>query len=127
MAEIWFPLVAVPVFGVSWFWLNKPSVALVSLLFMAWGDGITGLVRWRIYHRPVKGLWGSVAMLCACLLISWVFISPFWIGAIASVAASLADWVFGDLGYLKKTDDNWSVPLVSMAVIIGLLGLTGNL
>jgi phytol kinase len=126
-AEIWFPFIAVVVFGVSWLWLGKPLVALSSLLFMAWGDGVTGLVRWQVYHRPVKGLWGSVAMLFVCLLISWVFLKPFWIGAVASIAATMAEWTFGDLGFIKHFDDNWTVPLISMTVILGLMSLTANI
>jgi phytol kinase len=127
MAEVWFPLVAVPVFAISWLWLDKPEVAVVSLLFMAWGDGITGLVRSQVYGRPVKGLWGSLAMLVFCLVVSWVFINPFWIGAVASVVATVAERIFGDCGVIKWADDNWAIPLVSMATILGLLALVGIL
>src|SRR5512136_888182 len=28
MAEVWFPLVAVPVFAISWLWLDRPAVAV---------------------------------------------------------------------------------------------------
>ncbi len=84
MAEVWFPLVAIPVFLVAWLWLDKPAVAVASLLFMAWGDGVTGLVRSLVYHRAVKGVWGSAAMLAVCLAIAGVFIRPFWIGIAAS-------------------------------------------
>jgi phytol kinase len=127
MAEVWFPLVAVPAFAVSWLWLDQPAVAVASLLFMAWGDGVTGLVRSQVYHRPVKGLWGSLAMLIVCLVISWIFIKPFWIGAAASVAAVITEWAFGDYGFFKWADDNWAVPLVSLGAILGLMALTGNL
>jgi len=127
MAEIWFTLVAVPVFGVSWLWLNRPGVAVASLLFMAWGDGVTGLVRSQVYQRPVKGLWGSLAMFGVCLSVSWVFIEPFWIGAVASVVAVIGEWAFGDYGVLKWADDNWAIPLVSMATILGLMASLGKL
>ncbi len=126
-SEVWFALVAVPVFGIAWFWLNKPLVALASLLFMAWGDCLTGVTRSQVYHREVKGLWGSVAMLLVCLVISWAFIKPFWIGLIGSGVAVTAEWAFGETGVIKWADDNWAVPLSSMAVILGLLAVTGNL
>ena len=127
LAEVWFPLVAVPVFAIAWLWLKQPGAAVASLLFMAWGDGVTGLVRSQVYHRAVKGLWGSLAMLVACLVIAWVFITPFWIGLVASLAAVLAEWAFGEQGIFKWADDNWAIPVVSLAVILGLLALVGNL
>ncbi len=125
MAEVWFPLVAIPVFTISWLWLNKPAVSVASLLFMAWGDGVTGLVRSFVYHKAVKGLWGSLAMLCACLAIALVFIRPFWIGVAASVVAVITERTFGEYGILKWGDDNWAIPLASMATILGLTALTG--
>ncbi len=127
IAEVWFAWVAVPVFCISWLWLNEPAVAVASLLFMAWGDGATGLVRWQVYRRPVKGLWGSLAMFCVCLAISWVFIRPLWIGIVASVVAVITEWAFGDNGVLKWADDNLAIPLVSMGAILGLMALSGNL
>jgi phytol kinase len=127
MAEVWFPWVAVPVYGIAWLWLDKPAVAVTSLLFMAWGDGVTGLVRFKVYNRPVKGLWGSLAMLCICLIISWVFIRPFWIGIVASVIAVIVEWAFGDNGIFKWADDNWAIPLASLGTILGLMALAGIL
>jgi phytol kinase len=127
LAELWFPWVAVPVFLVSWWWLDKPALAVSVLLFMAWGDCITGLVRSQVYKKPVKGLWGSLGMLIVCLIISLVFIRPFWIGIIASVAAVIVEWAFGDSGAIKWADDNWAIPLVSACVLLGLMAWTGNL
>jgi phytol kinase len=127
LAEIWFPWVAVPVFAVSWYWLGKPEVSVSSLLFMAWGDGITGLVRSVVYHRAIKGLWGSLAMLCVCLAIAGVLIRPFWIGIVASIVAVAAERAFGDYGIFKWGDDNWAIPLASMGTILGLMGATGIL
>jgi dolichol kinase len=127
LAEVWFPLVAVPVFSAGWLWLKQPGAAVASLLFMAWGDGVTGLVRSQVYHRPVKGLWGSLAMLLTCISIAWVFVTPFWIGLIASLAAVLTEWAFGEQGIFKWADDNWAIPAVSLTVILGLMALAGNL
>jgi len=126
-SEVWFALVAIPVFGIAWFWLDQPLVALASLLFMAWGDCLTGITRSQVYHREVKGFWGSVAMLLVCLVISWVFVKPFWIGAAGSLVAVTSELAFGETGFFKWADDNWAVPISSMAVILGLLAVTGNL
>jgi phytol kinase len=127
LAEVYFPLAAVPVYAVAWLWLKQPAAAVASLLFMAWGDGVTGIVRSQVYKGPVKGLWGSVAMLGLCLSVSWVFIHPFWIGAIATVLATLTEWAFGEHGIFKWADDNWAIPVVSLAAILGLMALSGNL
>lgn len=126
-AEVWFPWVAVPVFLVLWSWLNRPKLAVAGLLFMAWGDGVTGLVRSLIYKRPVKGLWGSLAMLGVCLGISWFLIVPFWIGIVVSVIAVIVEWAFGDNGRFKWADDNWAIPAVSMVVLLGLVSLIRNI
>jgi dolichol kinase len=126
-SEVWFAAVAVPVFGVAWLWLDRPYIALAVLLFMAWGDCLTGITRSQVYHREVKGVWGSAAMLAVCLAISWAFIQPFWIGAAASAVAVGAEWSFGECGVVKWADDNWAVPLFSLGVILLLLRLTGNL
>lgn len=127
MAEVWFAWVAVPIFVIGWLWLDKPFLTVSCLLFMAWGDCVTGLVRAEIYGRPVKGLWGSLAMLLVCLVISWAFIRPLWIGIAGSVIATATEWIFGDVGILKWADDNWAVPVISLAATLGMLVLSGNL
>jgi dolichol kinase len=126
-AEVYFPAAALPVIAIGWVWLDKPIIAVACLLFMAWGDCVTGLVRSQIYGKAVKGLWGSAAMLVACLIIAWAFITPFWIGAIGAVIATVTEWACGDVGLLKWADDNWAIPIVSCAVIFGLLAATGAL
>ena len=127
MAEIWFAWVAVPVVFISWYWLGRADIAIASLLFMAWGDGITGLVRARVYHRPVKGWWGSLAMLVVCVALALAFIRPFWIGALAAGVAVLVEYLYGDNGSIKWADDNLAVPLAGMGVMLLLMLFTGNL
>lgn len=126
-AEIWFPWVAVPVFLISWLWLNHPEVSVTCLLFMAWGDGVTGFIRSLVYKRAVKGLWGSLAMFCVCLVISAVFIRPFWMGISASIVATVTELGFGEYGVFKWGDDNWAIPITSMATILVLMAINGLL
>jgi phytol kinase len=123
IAELWFPWVAVPVFAICWLWLDKPAVAVSCLLFMAWGDGITGFVRSIVYRKAVKGWWGSLAMFCVCLIISAFFIRPFWIGVTASAAAVVTEQSFGEYGFFKWGDDNWAIPVISMITILGLMAI----
>lgn len=127
MAEVWFPLASLPVIGIGWIWLDKPLVAISCLLFMAWGDCVTGIVRSQVYGKAVKGLWGSVAMFIACLIIAWAFIEPFWVGAIGALVATITEWSCGDVGIIKKLDDNLMIPLTSCATVFGILALRGGL
>ena len=127
MAEIWFAWVTVPVTLVSWYWLKRPDIAIASLLFMAWGDAVTGLVRARVYHRPVKGWWGSLAMLAVCGTIAAVFVRPVWIGLVAAGPAVVAEYLCGDIGSISWADDNLVVPLIGMATMLILMLATGNL
>ncbi len=127
MAELWFAWIAIPVYAVAWLWLDMPLVAVSCMLFMAWGDCVTGLVRSQVYGKPVKGLWGSAAMLLVCLAISWAFIEPFWIGLVASAIATVTEWAFGDAGIIKWADDNWAIPVLSLATILGLSAASGIL
>ncbi len=116
-----------PVFAVGWLWLDRPFIAVSCLLFMAWGDCVTGLIRAEVYKKAVKGLWGSLGMLAVCLVISWALIEPFWIGALGSVVATAAEWTFGDVGLIKWADDNWAIPVVSLTFMLGISALAGTL
>jgi len=127
MSEVWFAWIAVPVFAVGWLWLNQPFLAVSCMLFMAWGDCVTGLVRSEVYGRAVKGLWGSLAMLLVCLAISWAFVRPFWIGAVVSIVATVTEWSFGDVGLIKWADDNWAIPVVSLAFLLAASTLLGSI
>ena len=127
MSEVWFPLASLPIIGLGWIWLDKPLVTISCLLFMAWGDCVTGIVRSQIYGKAVKGLWGSAAMFLSCLIIAWAFISPFWVGAIAALVATITEWACGDVGVIKWADDNWAIPVVSAVVIFGILASIGGL
>jgi phytol kinase len=122
-SEVLFAWTAVPVYLVGWAWCRQPALTVASLLFMAWGDGITGLVRSRMYSSPVKGMRGSLAMLAVCLIISLVLIRPLWIGALGSLAATITEWSFGDVGLIKRIDDNLAIPVISLATMLGLIAL----
>lgn len=127
LSEVWFAFSAVPVFAVAWLWLDRPLIALACLLFMAWGDCVTGIIRARVYHRPTKGLWGSLGMLLVCTGVAAVLVRPFWIGMVGAMTATITEWAFGDYGLIKKTDDNWAVPIASLVILLLLLQVTGNL
>jgi len=117
LAEVWFPLAGTIALIVGWVWLNNPWLAVVPILFMAWGDMLTGLIRSQVYGREVKGNWGSLGMLAACLLIAY-FIEPYWIGLSGAVVAVLAE----KYTPLSKGfwDDNHTI-ITSSLVVMSLL------
>ena len=114
LAEIWFPLAGTLSLLVGWMWLGNPWLATVPILFMAWGDMVTGLIRAKVYGKEVKGNWGSMGMLVTCLLVGVLF-TPYWIAACGAVVATLAEKYSG----LSRTwvDDNYSIILSSLLVM----------
>ncbi|MBA7562018.1 hypothetical protein ES708_03667 [subsurface metagenome] len=116
LAEIHFPATGIILIGVLWGIFNKPWLAVVPLCFMGGGDAVTGLIRSAVYHREVKGNWGSLGMLVTCLVFAY-FIKPYWIGVAGAVAAVIAERFTKTRHYV---DDNLTIPLFS-ALVMGLL------
>ncbi|MBA7468181.1 hypothetical protein ES707_03422 [subsurface metagenome] len=116
LAEIHFPATGIVTIGILWGVFNEPWLAIVPLLFMGGGDAVTGLIRSAVYHREVKGNWGSLGMLTTCLVFAY-FIQPYWIGAAGAVAAVIAERFTKTRHYV---DDNLTIPL-SSALVMGLL------
>lgn len=117
LAEIHFPGTGIITIGILWGIFDRPWLAIVPLLFMGAGDGITGIIRSQVYHKEMKGNWGSAAMLATCLLLAY-FIHPYWVGAVGAVVATLAE------RFTKTTrfyDDNASIPLCSALVMAVLI------
>jgi dolichol kinase len=94
------------------FWNYNIWIGILSCLFMAWGDGVTGLVRYVVYKRRTKGAWGNLAMLTICAGLGYFLLGH--IGLVGGILSSLIE-------RFEKVDDNISVPL-SSAVIMTALG-----
>ncbi|EWG06974.1 MAG: hypothetical protein ASUL_07289 [Candidatus Aramenus sulfurataquae] len=83
-------------------------VALLPLLYMSFGDGVTGIIRNYVYKRRFKGFWGSVGMFLVSSSLGYALLSiP---GFISGVLATLVERV-------TKLDDNITVPLTSFAFL----------
>ena len=108
-------------------WRIDPWLATVPVMFMSMGDGSTGLVRW-LHHRGQAGFrkyWcGTIAMGIICLPFSFL-ISPYWIGLVGAAAATAVEKVCGDVSIIN-IDDNLTVPLVSLAVMVPLYVFFGG-
>lgn len=114
LAEVYFPFAGTLSIAVGWAWLGNPWLAIVPILFMAWGDMLTGLIRSRVYKREVKGNWGSLGMIIVCLLVAYFF-EPYWVGVIGAAVATLAER-FTPLSR-GFWDDNWTIVLSSLLVM----------
>ncbi|BBD72789.1 phosphatidate cytidylyltransferase [Sulfodiicoccus acidiphilus] len=87
---------------------NTFSIGLLPILFMSFGDGVTGIVRNYVYGERKKGLWGSIAMLAVSVPMGYFLFSYF--GVLAAVVATAVEAIPG-------LDDNFTVPFSSFAVL----------
>mgnify|MGYP000220986278 CR=1 FL=1 len=96
------------------FWYVDKWIAVVPALFMAYGDGVTGIVRSIIYKDWIKGWWGTVAMLAISLPIG---------AALKGVAGLISALAATAVEKMPQIDDNITVPAVAAAVLYVLRGL----
>ena len=101
----------------TWFLDNTFLLAVVPTLFMAWGDGVTGVVRNLMYKKRTKAWEGSLAMLLICIPV----------GALIGVAGIVAGVLSTAVERFEGLDDNLSVPIVSLCVLIPAWALHLNL
>ena len=115
LAELHFAVAALVAMAVAW--QRDPWLATVPVLFIAFGDGVTGLIRFWVYKKEGKGLWGSVGMLLVCLAISVPLLG--WIGIPGSLAATAAE-------KQPYIDDNIAAGLSALAVMVPLYLIFGG-
>ena len=117
--EVYFTFAYFALFSI--FWYIDINIAIASALFMAIGDGVTGLIKERYYGRreeekKVKGFnLGNVAMMIVSVPIGYYYCGV--AGAIAAVFVSI-------LESFEGIDDNVTIPF-GAAAMISLLKLFG--
>jgi len=139
-AEIAFPLSGTICLIVGWGILGNPWLGVVPILFMAWGDMVTGLVRYKFYSTQFeKGIFGSLAMFGVCALVALLF-KPYLIALCGAVIGTIAERYCGERGVAIKLserkvrgmmlpkrvlplDNNLTIPLSSL-IVMGVLWLT---
>ena len=95
----------------------------VPILFMAMGDGLTGIVRNFLFKKRTKHWSGNLAMFLLCAPMGY-FIGPFYLaGVLAAALASIVEHV-EKVGN-TYVDDNITVPITSFIVLAAftVLGL----
>jgi hypothetical protein len=107
---------------VLWLMFDDPWIAIIPPAFIAFGDGITGIIRNIAFKERRKHPIGNIYMAGVCIPIGYYFAStgnpsiPLW-GVFAAIIASLFErYEFG------KIDDN--ILVAGSAIIILLIGAT---
>jgi dolichol kinase len=93
---------------VGWYFDRTFWLGVIPVLFMSFGDGITGIIRNIIYKKRTKAWEGSVGMFVVCVIIGLRIGSA---GIVAAIFATIIE-------KLDFMDDNISVPVVSLIILI---------
>ncbi|MEM1626717.1 MAG: phosphatidate cytidylyltransferase [Sulfolobaceae archaeon] len=93
----------------EYWYTNEVWIGILPLVYMSFGDGITGIIRNYVYKRRRKGFWGSIGMLILCTTIGFYLFGI--IGLISGVVATIAE-------LSEKIDDNITVPFSSFIFLI---------
>ncbi len=110
--EIYFCFAYFALFSI--FWYIDINIAIASALFMAVGDGITGLIKERYYgkreeEKKVKGFnLGNIGMMLVSVPIGYIYCGA--AGVIAAIFVSI-------LESMEGIDDNVTVPFGGAAAI----------
>ena len=106
---------------VIWEYSDEPWLAILPSLFMAFGDGVTGIIRNKMFNKRTKSAWGNVGMAALCIPLGYIIGAmaepqiPLW-GLIAGIVASFVErYEFGPI------DDN--VLIVVFSSIVLFMGL----
>ena len=101
-----------------WWLLGDPWLAILPSLYMAFGDGVTGIARNLVVRRRSKSPVGSVFMLLVCLPMGWIIGGqaspsiPDW-GVISAIVATVVErYEFGPI------DDNVLITVSATAVLL---------
>jgi len=103
---------------VLWWLLGNPWLAILPALFVAFGDGVTGIARNFVVRQRSKHPIGNVFMFLVCAPTGWIVGGladpgiPEW-GLLAAVAATLVErYEFGVI------DDNILIAVVATLVLL---------
>ena len=107
---------------VLWVLFDNPWLAILPALFMAFGDGITGIIRNAFFGERSKHYIGNVFMAITCIPLGYLIgsfaglaIGGMFAGAIASV---IEHYEFGPI------DDNILITLSSSIILIVIFYVT---
>ena len=101
-----------------WWILDNPWLAILPSLYMAFGDGVTGIVRNAFIRKRSKSPIGNVFMLLVCAPMGWIIGGladpsiPVW-GLLSAIVATVIErYEFGPI------DDNILITVSASAVLL---------
>ena len=103
---------------IIWWLVGDPWLAIIPSLFMAFGDGVTGVVRNAVIRKRSKSAIGNVFMFLVSAPMGWYVgmagdpSIPLWGLIAASIATFVERYEFGPI------DDNILITLASTSVIL---------
>ena len=103
---------------VIWILVGDPWLAIIPSLFMAFGDGVTGVVRNAVVKKRSKNQIGNVFMFLVSAPLGWVVAGmgtpaiPVWGLISATVATIVERYEFGPI------DDNILITVFATAVLL---------
>lgn len=103
---------------ILWILMGNPWIAIIPLAFMAFGDGITGIVRNVIFKKRIKHPIGNIFMLAICAPIGYILAHLSEISGMTSwaiVAAIVASIV--ERYEIGPIDDNILITVCSSIVL----------
>jgi dolichol kinase len=103
---------------VLWLVLKNPWIAIIPISFMAFGDGVTGIVRNSIFKKRTKHPIGNIFMMALCIPMGYILVylsgvteMIMW-GVIAAIVASIVErYEFGPI------DDNILIAISSSIIL----------
>lgn len=101
-----------------WWVFGDPWLAILPSLYMAFGDGVTGIARNLLVRRRSKSPIGNVFMLIVCLPMGWIIGAhanppiPEW-GVLSAVVATFIErYEFGPI------DDNVLITMAASTILL---------
>ncbi len=109
--EIHFTLSWALIVFVSWALLDMLNAGIAAVLFMAFGDAATGIVRNALFGKRTKSWWGNLAMAVVSIPLGYAYVGP--LGALAGAVASVVEHF-----ERPPIDDNVTVPIASFLIMV---------
>ena len=112
MYEVNFCIMWGVIVTLGWLIFKNWWYGVIPVAFMAFGDGVTGIVRNMLYNKRTKSWIGNIAMAAVTIPIGYIALGN--IGAIAGLLASIVE----HFEVANIIDDNITVPLTSFLTIL---------
>ncbi|MCD6301554.1 MAG: dolichol kinase [Staphylothermus sp.] len=112
MYEVHFCITWGLVISLGWLIFKNWWYGVIPVSFMAFGDGVTGIIRNMMYNKRTKSWIGNLAMAAVTIPLGYIALGN--VGALAGLLASIVE----HFEVTNIIDDNITVPLTSFLTIL---------